>query len=132
MSKNDNGTVRHRLNRFHAIENRTCPALQPIGKGPQRAEGMFYPNNDAQPIVQIFEPPTAGPVSAVAGPMTQRPFHMIGGRRGLVFDPRRQFSTRVGAVGSRPGNYLKLLYGEAFRTRRPEESSAPSVLQWQP
>ena len=107
---------------FYAIETPDLPWPYNTDKGP-RGQGMFYPNTTRS--LQIFDARYYSWSGYLQWQAQWTPTFstMIGGRQDWYSTYGGSFNPRLGATWQpAPGNYLKLLYGEAFRAPSPEES----------
>ena len=107
---------------YRAIETPDLPRPYDTSKGSQ-AQGLLYPNTTLP--LQIFEAnyhSWSGYLQWQAQ-WTPALSTVVGARQDWFSTYGSSFNPRLGVVWQPlAGNYLKLLYGEAFRTPSPEES----------
>ena len=107
---------------YKAIETPDLPHPYDTGKGPQ-AQGMTYPNTNLP--LRIFDTDYYSWFGYLQWQAQWTPEFstMLGFRDDWYSTYGNSLNPRLGAVWkAAPGNYLKLLYGEAFRAPSPEES----------
>lgn len=107
---------------YRAIETPDLPRPYNTSQSSQ-AQGLFYPNTNLP--LQIFE----ANYHSLSGYLqwqaqwTPSLSTIVGARQDKFSTYGNSFNPRLGVVWQPlAGNYLKLLYGEAFRTPSPEES----------
>ncbi len=107
---------------YKAIETPDLPHTYDTGKGPQE-QGMTYPNTNLP--LRIFDTRYHSWFGYLQWQAQWTPAFstMLGVRDDWYSTYGNTLNPRIGAVWKpAAGNYLKLLYGEAFRAPSPEES----------
>lgn len=107
---------------YYAIETPDLPRPYDTAKGPQ-SQGMTYPNTNLP--LQIFDARYYSWSGYLQWQAQWTPglSTMIGAREDWYSTYGSSFNPRLGLTWQpAAGNYLKLLYGEAFRAPSPEES----------
>lgn len=107
---------------YYAIETPDLPRPYDTSQGPH-AQGMTYPNTNL--ALRTFDASYYSHFGYLQwqAQWTADFSTMIGVREDWYSTYGSSLNPRLGAVWKvAPGNYLKLLYGEAFRTPSPEES----------
>lgn len=107
---------------YYAIETPDLPTPYNTGQGPQ-SQGMVYPNTSLP--LRIFDSSYDSRSAYLQWQAQWTPTlsTTVGARQDWFSTYGHSFNPRLGAVWqAAPGNYLKLLYGEAFRAPSPEES----------
>jgi len=107
---------------YYAIETPDLPYPYDTSKGAQ-GQGMVYPNTSLPLRVFDSRYDSWSAYMQWQAQWTPSLSTMVGAREDWFSTYGSSFNPRLGVVWqAAPGNYLKLLYGEAFRAPSPEES----------